>query len=86
MKHRLPLGQPSPGRPRKIVGFHLDERLDWVADLECGHQQHVRHNPPWTEHHWVTTVEGRRGRIGHQLSCVACSLMGFTNAKAPRAD
>jgi hypothetical protein len=34
------------GIPRKIVGFHLDERKDWVAELECGHQQHVRHNPP----------------------------------------
>ena len=30
---------------RKIVDFHLDENLDWVAELECGHQQHVRHNP-----------------------------------------
>ena len=33
---------------RKIIGsYHQDERLDWVADLECGHGQHVRHNPPW---------------------------------------
>jgi len=22
---------------RKIVGFHLDESGDWVAELECGH-------------------------------------------------
>jgi hypothetical protein len=20
---------------------------DWVADLVCGHQQHIRHMPPW---------------------------------------
>jgi hypothetical protein len=32
---------------RKIIGFHQDEEQDWVADLECGHQQHVRHTPPW---------------------------------------
>jgi len=37
------------GTMRKIVDFHLDENLDWVAELECGHQQHVRHNPPWTQ-------------------------------------
>ena len=30
-----------------IIGFHLDEENDWVADLACGHGQHVRHNPPW---------------------------------------
>ena len=29
-----------------ILGFHLDEENDWVADLACGHGQHVRHNPP----------------------------------------
>jgi hypothetical protein len=31
---------------RKIVGFHRDDLGDWVADLECGHAQHLRHNPP----------------------------------------
>ncbi|MEG0603969.1 MAG: DUF3565 domain-containing protein, partial [Acinetobacter sp.] len=24
-----------------IVGFHLDEENHWVADLACGHMQHV---------------------------------------------
>jgi hypothetical protein len=60
------------GQPRKIVGFHLDERLDWVADLECGHQQYVRRNPPWTDRHWVTTAEGRQAHIGFELRCPAC--------------
>jgi hypothetical protein len=58
---------------RKIVGFHQDESFDWVADLECGHQQHVRHNPPWTTRHWVTTPQGRLGHIGHQLPCSLCA-------------
>jgi hypothetical protein len=60
------------GKLRKIVGFHVDERLDWVAELECGHQRHVRHDPPWTDRHWVTTFEGRRGHIGRELNCLAC--------------
>ena len=72
MKQRPPPGQPPPGQPRKIVGFHLDEKLDWVAELECGHKQQVRHNPPWTERHWVTTAEGRRAHIGYELRCLAC--------------
>jgi len=69
-----PQRQPQ-GLPRKIVGFHQDEDLDWVAELECGHQQHVRHNPPWTVRHWVTTAEGRRAHIGEELLCLACALI-----------
>jgi hypothetical protein len=34
------------GIRRKFVGYHQDEKRDCVAKLECGHQQHVRHNPP----------------------------------------
>jgi uncharacterized protein DUF3565 len=58
---------------RKIVGFHQDESFDWVADLECGHRQHVRHNPPWTTRHWVTTPQGRLVHIGHKLPCSLCA-------------
>ena len=57
---------------RKIVDFHLDETLDWVADLECGHQQHVQHNPPWTHAHWVTTPQGRLEHLGQEINCLAC--------------
>lgn len=32
------------------------------------HQPHVRHNPPWTSRHWVTTPEGRREHLGRELS------------------
>ena len=60
------------GIKRKIIGFHLDEHNDWVADLECGHTQHVRHQPPWQERPWVTTEEGRRQYLGHILVCKKC--------------
>ncbi|HXE34241.1 MAG TPA: DUF3565 domain-containing protein [Verrucomicrobiae bacterium] len=50
----------------------LDECFDWIADLECGHQQHVRHNPPWTNRHWVTTPQGRFEHLGHELQCLVC--------------
>src|SRR5450755_2179585 len=50
-----PLQLHATGTPRKIVGYHLDERFDWAAKLECGHQQHVRHDPPWNTRHWVTS-------------------------------
>jgi len=57
-----------------IVGFHKDELGDWVAELACGHGQHVRHNPPWQNRPWVITKEGRNSRIGFMLNCKKCDL------------
>lgn len=58
--------------PRRIVGFRQDEEQHWVAVLECGHSQHVRHDPPWQVRPWVITVEGRNERIGTSLQCRLC--------------
>ena len=58
--------------PRRIVGFHQDDERHWVADLECGHSQHVRHDPPWQVRPWVVTVEGRNARLGATLECRLC--------------
>jgi hypothetical protein len=55
-----------------IVGFHLDSANDWVAELACGHDQHVRHNPPWTNRPWVVTSEGRDSKLGETLECRKC--------------
>lgn len=54
------------------MGFDRDDVGDWVALLECGHRQHVRHRPPWQERPWVLTPEGRQGRLGMPLNCVLC--------------
>ncbi|MBA5865238.1 MAG: DUF3565 domain-containing protein [Nitrospira sp. CR1.3] len=55
-----------------IVGYHQDEHGDWVADLACGHGQHVRHQPPMTNRPWVLTEEGRARHIGETLFCKKC--------------
>jgi hypothetical protein len=60
---------------KKITGFHLDELDDWVADLECGHTQHVRHNPPWVTRPWVTTEQGRQQHMGSILLCKECDVV-----------
>ena len=61
---------------RAIVGFHQDDEHHWVADLECGHSQHVRHDPPWQLRPWVVTEEGRSRFLGTQLECVKCDREG----------
>lgn len=55
-----------------ITGYRLDDNRDWVAVLSCGHGQHVRHNPPFTNRPWVITEEGRKGMLGKMLNCVHC--------------
>lgn len=55
-----------------ITGYHTDEEGHWVAQLACGHNQHVRHNPPLEERPWVTTADGRASMLGHQLNCKKC--------------
>jgi hypothetical protein len=62
----------AQGKPSAIVGFHQDEQDDWVAELLCGHTQHVRHRPPWTIRPWVIDKEGRREHLGTILMCKEC--------------
>lgn len=57
---------------RMIVGFHQDEYQDWVADLDCGHGQHVRHQPPFMNRPWILTEEGRKRQLGQTLVCKTC--------------
>ncbi len=65
---------------RAIIGFHTDEEDHWVAQLACGHHQHVRHDPPWMWRGWVTTERGRRTMLGYPLGCKKCI------ESAPRDD
>ena len=59
---------------RRIVGFFADEEHHWVARLECGHNQHVRHTPPWMNRPWVMTPEGRVNAVGQVLPCRKCAV------------
>lgn len=66
---------PEPSIPTAaIVGYHQDAEGDWVAELDCGHGQHVRHRPPWELREWVTTEAGRAERVGQRLPCRSCRM------------
>jgi hypothetical protein len=57
-----------------IVGYHQDQEDDWVAELACGHNQHVRHNPPFINRPWVELETGRNANLGYLLNCKKCDL------------
>jgi tellurite resistance-related uncharacterized protein/hemerythrin-like domain-containing protein len=66
---------PQPRVP--IVGLRPDEAEPegaWIADLACGHAQHVRHKPPFQNAAWVTTPEGRAETTGTRLPCRLCLM------------
>lgn len=69
-QHRLRSRQRS--MKQRITGFDQDDEHHWRAILECGHRQHVRHDPPLTTRSWVLTEEGRASRIGIELDCKRC--------------
>jgi hypothetical protein len=56
-----------------ITGYHLDQEGHWVAELACGHDQHVRHKPPFIERPWVLSEAGRRASLGTRLACKKCA-------------
>jgi hypothetical protein len=59
---------------RRIISYQPDptEADAWIAELECGHTQHVRHQPPFQERPWVLTEEGRAAFIGIRVECPLC--------------
>ena len=57
---------------RKIIAFDVDDEGAWRAELDCGHYQHVRHNPPLITREWVLTPEGRAEKLGETLVCKKC--------------
>jgi tellurite resistance-related uncharacterized protein len=59
---------------RAIRGFHRDADGAWVAELLCGHNQHVRHDPPWQNRPWVADAAARQARLGSELDCVFCNM------------
>jgi tellurite methyltransferase len=80
------------------IGFGQDEEGTWVAELACGHRQHVRHSPPWQLREWTLTEAGREAMLGTPFDCHYCDMASvpqdvlpyrrtdsFTEETVPRA-
>lgn len=57
---------------RTIIGFHRDTEGDWAAELDCGHNQHVRHRPPFQIRPWIVDDAQRAEHLGTPLHCPLC--------------
>lgn len=66
-----------------ISGYHRDDEAHWVAQLACGHNQHVRNDPPWQNRPWVTSVAGRTRMLGLQLECKKCDAGAPADEQPP---
>jgi len=71
-QYRLRTHFSQESMKQKIAGFDKDDEEHWRAILECGHRQHVRHDPPMISRHWVISKEGRDARLGFELDCKRC--------------
>lgn len=71
------------GSRQPITGYHLDEEGHWVAQLACGHNQHVRHDPPLVVREWVQSPQGRNAMIGFELVCKKCLEGAPADARPP---
>jgi tellurite methyltransferase len=63
-----------PAPPSPVIAFHQDDDGAFVAELACGHAQHVRHRPPLENRPWVMTEAGRGAFIGTALPCSLCRM------------
>jgi tellurite resistance-related uncharacterized protein len=69
---------PRDAEPEvEIRAFRQDADGVWVAELECGHTQHLRHNPPFQLAPWILSPEGRQSHIGIRLPCKLCRMPRF---------
>jgi hypothetical protein len=66
---------------RRIAGFYQDEERFWVAELKCGHKQHVRHKPLMTLRPWVNNEIDRKERLKHLFHAKLATLSHYSWGK-----
>jgi tellurite resistance-related uncharacterized protein len=64
---------------RSIINFHQDDEDDWVAELSCLHNQHIRHHPPFQNHPWILKESERDAHLGSEIDCLLCDRAELPN-------
>jgi len=54
-----------------------------VAELDCGHCQHLYHRPPFQVRPWVLTAAGRAARAASPLDCPLCDRAELPDGLRP---
>lgn len=57
-----------------ITSFERDDDQVWVAMLDCGHSQHIRHAPPFQLAAWVNDPDERAAHLSERLRCPLCRM------------
>jgi hypothetical protein len=73
-----------PGSDTTIIGFRQDQDGHWIAELACGHTQHLRHQPPWQSRAWVLDASQRQQKIGQSFRCGWCAQAADNDNLVPR--
>jgi len=73
-----------PQSDTTITGFRQDEDGHWIAELSCGHTQHLRHQPPWQSRPWVLDAQARQEKIGQSFRCGWCAQGADSDNLVPR--
>jgi hypothetical protein len=64
-----------------ISDYFQSKAGNWVAKLDCEHEQELKHDPPAANNAWVLTQAGRGDKMGVLLVC-KMSIAGVTPDRA----
>ena len=53
-----------------------------MADLDCGHSRHMRHNPPLANRPWLNSETERIRMLGVELDCQTCDDLAAARVPA----
>lgn len=87
------MSEPVPPVPRVITRWRREgspspseavRAFDAVVlRLDCGHDRHVRHRPPFECHAWVADDAACQARVGQTIECLGCGQRRLPEGARP---
>jgi len=66
------MGPPPMPVSRTIASHRKDDAGTRVLGLDCGHERHVRHSPPWSHYPWALDDAACDRKLGESIECAHC--------------